>query len=225
MTFPALKHESLIICVSLSSILHPKCFHSTDFKFYSLFEGVHWKYLVFPCPFLIFLLTHSPSSLKSSWEQPYLKRKENFPILLISMEFPWCPFSISVDVFCWWQWCEQRQEDENFITEAVTEASISLMKLIKLIFLDSLSSLCSGKGLLQRAVTSFRGERGLATEINSLSLKLKNFKRLKSTLSYSRQRPNPSVVDLLLTWRKMFSVEWPLVYGAGQHPSALFQFS
>lgn len=169
-------------------------------------------------------LTH-PLPWNHRGNNPIWNEKENFPILLISMEFPWCPFSISVDVFCWWQWCEQRQEDENFITEAVTEASISLMKLIKLIFLDSLSSLCSGKGLLQRAVTSFRGERGLATEINSLSLKLKNFKRLKSTLSYSRQRPNPSVVDLLLTWRKMFSVEWPLVYGAGQHPSALFQFS
>lgn len=160
MTFPALKHESLILCVSLSSILHPKCFHSTDFKFHSLFEGVNWKCLVFPCPFLIFLLIHSlPWNYCGS--NSIKKKKENFPI--ISVEFPWCPFSISMDVFCWWQWCEQCQEEENFITEA----NISLMKLI---FLDSPLSPCAGKGLLQRelrAVTSFHGGHGLSTEINS----------------------------------------------------------
>lgn len=152
MTFPALKHEPLILCVSLSSILRPKCFHSADFKFHSLCEGVHWKCLVFPCPFLIFLLTNSLTLFPEIIVGTILlkkNKKENFPILLISMEFPWCPFSISMDFFffCWWQWCEQCQEEENFITEAVTEASISL---IKLIFLDSLSSLCAGKGLLQR---------------------------------------------------------------------------
>lgn len=110
-TFPALKHESLILCVSLSSILHPKCFHSTDFKFHLLFEGVHWKCLVFPCPYRIFLLTHSltlfPEIIVGTTilkkknkpkKNPKPKNKENFPILLISMEFPWCPFSVSVDL-------------------------------------------------------------------------------------------------------------------------------
>lgn len=63
-------------------------------------------------------------------------------------------------------------------------ANISLMKLI---FLDSLSSLSAGKGFLQRqfrAVTSFHGEHRVSREINSLSLKLKSLKRLKAILIF-----------------------------------------
>lgn len=152
MTFPALKHEPLILCVSLSSILHPKCFHSVDFKFHSLCEGVHWKCLVFPCPFLIFLLTNSltlfPEIIVGTTLLKKIK-KRTFQFYLFQWNFPDVPFPYQwiFFFFCWWQWCEQCQEEENFITEAVTEASISL---IKLIFLDSLSSLCAGKGLLQR---------------------------------------------------------------------------
>lgn len=163
MIFPALKHGSLILCVSLSSILSPKCFHSTVtiFKCYPVFAGVHSKYLVFPCPFLIFLLTHS-LPWNHHGNNPMQKKIEKFPILLISMEFPCCCFSISVDVFLLVTvvWTVRK------VKTSFAKANINLMYVI---FLDSLSSLCAGKCFLQRqfrAVTSFQGEH---SEINTLS--------------------------------------------------------
>lgn len=121
--FPSLKHESLSISVSLSSVLPPKHFHSTVtiFKFYPSSQGVHSAYLLFPCLFLIFfLLMHCPP-WNHHGNNPMQKKekkksaREKFPILFISVEFPRCPFSVLVDVFIQRQYCEQHQEDENLM--------------------------------------------------------------------------------------------------------------
>lgn len=162
MIFPALKHESLIIYVSLYSILFPKCFHSavTVFKFH---PGCTLTLFGVSLP-LPHLLTHTLSSLKSSWEQPYAKKKKkerSFQLYLFQWNFPAAFFP--------YQWMffasnnsvnsvrKMKPLHEN-ITRAFAKANISVMKLI---FLDSLSNLCAGKGFLQRqfrAVTSFHGE-------------------------------------------------------------------
>lgn len=98
-SFPALNHESISICVSLSFILFPKYFHSmvTIFKFYPSAEGVPQTICFFPNLFLIFFLhILFPEIIMGT---ALCKKREKFPILLISMEFPYCPFSILVDVF------------------------------------------------------------------------------------------------------------------------------
>lgn len=144
--FPSLKHESLSISVSLSSVLPPKHFHSTVtiFKFYPSSQGVHSAYLLFPCLFLIFfLLMHCPP-WNHHGNNPMQKKKkkkcerEVSNSIYFSGISPLPFFHISgcfyPETVVWT--ASGRWEPHGLFTQGIHKANFSLMKPI---VLDSFS--------------------------------------------------------------------------------------